>query len=33
MYYFRMFLPTLEEFFQDAIEQNDPEAQVEEEFK
>ncbi|KAH3695458.1 THO complex subunit 1-like [Dreissena polymorpha] len=29
----RMFLPTLEDFFQDAIEQNDPEAQVEEEYK
>jgi len=26
-------LPTLEDFFQDAIEQNDPEAQIEEEFK
>lgn len=29
----RMFLPTLEDFFQEAIEQNDPEAQVEEEYK
>ncbi|KAL4236751.1 THO complex subunit 1 [Mactra antiquata] len=29
----RMFLPTLEDFFQDAIEQNDPDAQVEEEYK
>ncbi|XP_053393953.1 THO complex subunit 1-like isoform X2 [Mercenaria mercenaria] len=29
----RIFLPTLEEFFQEAIEQNDPEAQIEEEYK
>ena len=33
VYNCRMFLPTLEEYFQDAIEQNDPEQQIEEEYK
>ena len=30
---FRIFLPTLEEYFSEAIEQADPDAMVEEEYK
>lgn len=32
-FFYRVFLPTLEEYFSEAIEQADPDAMVEDEYK